>query len=157
MNKFISRGLILFIAIIFLTFSGGLSLRVHHCQHCSQTHLALLTISNNCCCQHISKEEQCQHNHCNNHNYCDNSSTAINHHHCCTLNILFYKITSSYIFNIFKIQFENQIPYLKPLLNLFNTIEIPNKKEFQFYSPPNLSIYKGKLFTIFTHKMLFYA
>ncbi len=162
----------IFLAVLFLAYSGGIGFSLHNCEHChkvrvyifahpdccsaSETehhHEELASNTQSTCCSHEEEE----------YSYKDISPDAATAHchECCMSEYQFYKINSQYIFSQYNkiVQPVEDCPIVlfdlllgdKLLFSLAETKIFNPPKEI----PPLLP--GGDSFLIFSHQLLFYA
>lgn len=171
MNTF-RKCLSVFLAVLFLAYSGGIGFSLHNCEHCHKVevyvfqhpdccpaseaehhHGELASNTQSTCCLHEGE-------HSSSENISPDAATA-HCHECCMSEYQFYKINSKYVFSQYDkiIQGVEDCPIVlfdlllgdEPLFLLAENKILNPPKEI----PPLLP--GGDSFLIFSHQLLFYA
>jgi len=170
-RKFVS----VFLAVLFLVYSGGVGFSLHNCEHCHAVKMYVFQHPD--CCpaaeaeHHHKKVEDCDYEHCCSHQeekQCPNdarktSPEAYTAHceQCCVSEFVYFKIKSDYIpSRCDKFQLDEHFTNLLSFNLLWEERKFPlfeaidNKNSIK-EKPPLLA--GGERFLIFSHQLLFYA
>jgi len=161
-----------FLAVLFLAYSGGIGFSIHNCEHCHE--MRMYVFNHPDCCPasaaehhhgelatNVQLEKCCSHEDCHPSKEVSPEAITAHCHQCCLSEYQFYKIHSKYVASQHDkviqliedcsfVLFDWLLQYsqLVPIAEVEPTIS-PQK------NPPLLP--GGEQFLIFSHQLLFYA
>lgn len=169
--KLFRKCISVFLAVLFLAYSGGIGFSLHNCEHCHQVEVYVFQHPD--CCpaseaehHHGKQIQQAEHNTCCAHAEEHSSekispdATTAHCEQCCVSDFQFYKISSQYVFSQYDkiIQQAEDCPIV--LFDLLWEENQASLAETKISTPleeiPPL-LPGGDSFLVFSHQLLFYA